>query len=107
MTCREKLKMNHPENVDKAYFGGCSACPSTYGYLDKPTYCNDTDYGTGSKRCTDCWDREIPGLHKITPEFDIHALIDRCMEKRDRSVHLYFNENGMSVCIYPYSEDGE
>lgn len=38
---------------------------------------------------------------------EVHTLIDDAMEKRDRSVSLYFNpENGMSVNVYPWP-DGE
>lgn len=97
MTCREKLAMEYPDKIDPASAGGCVGCPGDYGYSS----ISATDCGGG---CTECWDREIPGLHKITPEFDIHALIDRCMEKRDRYVSIFFTEHGTNVHIYPYSE---
>lgn len=54
MTCREKLMKEHPEKVSKEYNGGCAGCPSTYGYLPNPKWCNS------SCNCTMCWDREIP-----------------------------------------------
>lgn len=56
MTCREKLKLEHPERIGDQWQGGCNGCPSMRGYLDDPPeeWCKKA-------RCTDCWDREIPG----------------------------------------------
>lgn len=39
---------------------------------------------------------------------EVHTLIDDAMEKRDRSVSLYFNpETGMSVNVYPWPDPDE
>lgn len=54
MTCREKLAMEHPEEIDPAYFGGCNDCPMSYKYAKKPEYCKP-----GEETCTKCWDREV------------------------------------------------
>lgn len=54
MTCREKLKMEHPEYVNEELVSGCNFCPSYFGYLPNPID------GCGSMSCKDCWDREIP-----------------------------------------------
>lgn len=69
MTCREKLKIEHPENVDESICCGCSGCPHHYGYLDRPSYCNDL-YIPVEERCTRCWGREIPENKPVysTPE---------------------------------------
>lgn len=32
MTCREKLAMEHPEELDSERLGGCKGCPQTYKY---------------------------------------------------------------------------
>ena len=61
MTCREKLKLEHPELVDMDYIGGCHGCPNDYGYLPRPEGCSE-DPGMN---CTECWDREIPGTETI------------------------------------------
>ena len=61
MTCREKLKIEHPECIDESICCGCSGCPHHYGYLDRPSYCND-QYIPVEERCTRCWDREIPEI---------------------------------------------
>lgn len=57
MTCREKLKIECPDEVDRQWVGGCCGCPGGHDYLDKPEWCdgigNDDD-------CARCWDREIP-----------------------------------------------
>ena len=61
MTCREKLKLEHPDKVNDGHTGGCEGCPDCYGYLRMPIYCpGDGD----TKICTKCWNREIP----MTPE---------------------------------------
>lgn len=37
----------------------------------------------------------------------IYRIIEHAMEKRDRSVFLYFGESGVSLNIFPYSEEEE
>ena len=65
MTCREKLKMEYPENVNAKYDGGCSGCPSTYCYMyDDESLCASDSYDA----CTKCWDREIPGTEPTVRE---------------------------------------
>lgn len=59
MTCREKLKIEHPEKIGEQYYGGCDGCPPTYGYLDPPDICAK-DIEPSEEVCTACWDREIP-----------------------------------------------
>ena len=79
MTCREKLKLEHPEYVIKdytsdkeyrsisglgsRYAGGCKGCPSTYGYMADPDWCDGTSSG-----CAECWDRKIPGTDRLKTE---------------------------------------
>lgn len=59
MTCREKLKIEHPECIGPGYLGGCLGCPNRYGYLDNPSFCSD-NVPDSKKLCDACWDREIP-----------------------------------------------
>lgn len=54
MTCREKLKIEHPECVKDLYDGGCKGCPHNYGYLPKIVNCSADNI-----KCRECWDREI------------------------------------------------
>lgn len=112
MTCREKLKIEYPKYVGAEFVGGCLACPMVYGYLARPSYCNQS----GCKcDCTACWDREIPGTEKTEtdtpwgkiktdiPWEKISEMVEEGMQKRDREIHLYFNpETGVSVNFYPW-----
>ena len=59
MTCREKLKIEHPDRINMECLGGCVGCPSSYEYLDNPDYCEDCNIPV-KERCAMCWDREIP-----------------------------------------------
>lgn len=67
MTCREKLKIEHPEDIDPKCAGGCHKCPHDYGYMEKPKECVSKTYFIS---CTECWDREIPEA-KAKPTFAI------------------------------------
>lgn len=55
MTCREKLRLEHPDRLDHTQYGGTIDCPKDYGYMDQPDWCRIND-----ATCTRCWDREIP-----------------------------------------------
>lgn len=35
----------------------------------------------------------------------IHRIIEHVMEKRDRSVSIFFGKDGVSLTVYPYSEE--
>lgn len=53
MTCREKLAIEYPKNINKQYARGCKSCPYDYGYV-KNNYCVEI-YGS----CEECWDRKV------------------------------------------------
>lgn len=44
---------------------------------------------------------------KTASIFDIHELIEDSMAKKDRYISIYVNENGLSVNVYPLTEDEE
>lgn len=56
MTCLEKLKKEHPEDI--ASNGKPLYCPSIYGYAERPNFCCDDSYADMYKRCETCWNRE-------------------------------------------------
>ena len=58
MTLIEKVRKEHPDEMNS--FDRPVYCPTKYGYADQPSYCGDIDYGDANKRCTECWNREIP-----------------------------------------------
>ena len=115
MTCREKLKIEHPEKITKKSYGGCGGCPGSYGYLDNPNYCpGKTGKNTFEDSCTKCWDREIPELEPM-PEnrsyisniLDHVRFIERVMVNGDKSVNIYIRPDGdLSISVYPYPEQG-
>lgn len=61
MTCRERLKIEHPDDICESACGGCFGCPDSHGYLPTPSYCTNDD---DEYSCTKCWDREIPGTEE-------------------------------------------
>lgn len=70
MTCREKLKQEHPEEIDIECFGGCNNCPSTYGYAKDPEWCEALE-----TKCTKCWDREVETDIETEVETDVDSGI--------------------------------
>ena len=98
MTCREKLKMEHPEFLNKALLGGCDGCPCDYGYLDDPEQCAATE-----EYCTKCWDREIPGTEPTTPKEDVvnhpNHYTNGGMECIDEMLLIFGVEATMNFCL--------
>lgn len=43
----------------------------------------------------------------VLKNFDLHKFIDECITKKDRSVSIYFNPNGVSISVYPYDMSEE
>ena len=80
MTCREKLAMEHPEDVNEKWTGGCYGCPSDYGYrLDTPENCDCFS----EEICAACWDREVIRENE-TPKRGLRAkagVIDEAIPK--------------------------
>ena len=69
MTALEKLKLEHLEEFDEDGFPIC--CPHYFEYLDRPPYCEDSDYGSTRERCTSCWNREIPEEKEDKPAMEL------------------------------------
>lgn len=94
MTCREKLKLEHPEEYEAIKEGNCAyaGCPSRYGYLKDPTDCV-------SKSCIDCWDREIPESDPSTYQHDSDAIPIGKVESVEST------EEGITVSVIKDSGD--
>lgn len=73
MTAREKLAIEHPEQLNDEEPGGCMGCPEDYGYLPDADFCTNSydRYGDLFERCRKCWDREIPEETKEEKENDM------------------------------------
>lgn len=112
MTYREKLKKELPDRVGKRYTGGCDGCPQDYGYCkvgDIMHICLSEEFNVGpnERRCSKCWDQEIPSTEKQKETTnalpaDIRQLIEDQIGKKDRYVSIFISESGISVDIYPY-----
>lgn len=77
MTCREKLEIEHPKNVDDKYIGGCVGCPHTYGYAKEPEWCKRdcVEY----EYCRKCWDREAEEVENSTKDSGERTVLARDM----------------------------
>lgn len=97
MTCREKLKMEHPTMLDDNFYGGCENCSTDYGYLDDPSWCACND-----RTCRDCWDREIPGTEP-TPQEDVvnhpNHYTNGGMECIDEMILIFGIKATMAFCL--------
>jgi hypothetical protein len=69
MTCKEKLKLDHPdwndENIEHVIEWG--DCPEHYGYAPYREVCDG--------RCYECWDREIQNTADVKNETTTGCLI--------------------------------
>lgn len=101
MTCREKLKIEHPGSINPSHFGGCRGCPHNYGYLPlSKRLCggNSSDYD--HETCTKCWDQEVedPAIATAaktveTEAYDYHAYAKHLRMKYEALIEAGFNED--------------
>ena len=94
MTCWEKYIADHP-HIPRCIDGlKClpPGCPSNYGYLDDPSWCD----GDGAE-CRMCWEREIPGTENDKKENEnmsdelIAEAYDEKYKNTSASSHMYDN----------------
>lgn len=92
MTCREKMMIEHPDDVENFWLGGVAGCPDDVGYLPKPEGCYG--YKLDGTKCTKCWDREIPEENPVKSGFWIvcyvpegHETYVTCSACGDRQLH--------------------
>lgn len=92
MTCREKLKLEHP--AEECYDVEKSRCPSEFGYLDDPEWCIVSD-----RVCDRCWGREIPD--DFSESKYLHSLGESLAEGLHSSVNHSekSGENSLTMCF--------
>lgn len=73
MTCREWMRDNKPDNVDKRFKGGVSGCPYNF-YLIKNKSCLCNGSFPEYKKCTACWDQPI--------EYDPNEASDKTHDQK-------------------------
>lgn len=82
MTCREKLKMEHPNEFGLYLL---TACPCEFGYAEDPA---DSLDGICDRNCSECWEQEV-----ITTGVANHSLIDEICEARKKFIDAGFSAN--------------
>lgn len=112
MTCREKLKLEHPEKVSEDCMGGCIDCPHTYGYIPKgQCLCHCTEDAPGSIVCGRCWDQEIPEPAKenvhIPNTLNMIDFVNGVMAEGNKTVSIRIENDSINFSIYPYPKEGE
>lgn len=98
MTRREFVIKNYGENVmDDGVFGGIQGCPGHYKKLvdaDKSITSASQPYGTCRKKgepfsdrvCTECWNQEIPGTKKTSPNGFRLEKVEKAVKEADLSI---------------------
>lgn len=94
MTCREKLKLEHP--ADECYDVEESRCPSEFGYLDDPEWCI-----VSNKVCGRCWGREIPDDFSESELKYLHSLEESLVEGFQSSINHSekSGESSLTMCF--------
>lgn len=123
MTCREKLKTEHPDMIDNERWGGCKGCPHMVGYIPRPEYCpyggnefNMLSMDAQKILCMECWNRVMPSSTNTKSELtekkprisnmqDLLFFVEHVMAKGDKSVSIYIRNNDMQISVYPYPEE--
>lgn len=98
MTCFEKLKLEHPNNVSARFAGGARGCPSDYGYMPNPP----TKDALCTLSCDECWNREINDTESgtsSTVNHPQHYIREGGMECIDEMILVFGIEATMSFCL--------
>lgn len=99
MTYKEKLMIEHPDNLKPRYVGGCYGCPSDYGYFpddEKPCHIDSRFKNMRlSEKCTLCWNREIPTVEKSK----LHGFVDFAMDKIHSGYVIELRNGALGMCI--------
>ena len=105
MTCREKLKIEHPGSINPFSFGGCRGCPYNYGYLPlSKRLCGGNYRGFNHETCTKCWDQEVEEVEE--PEIAAAAkYAKRLRMKYEALIEAGFNEDQAMQLIPLWFDD--
>jgi hypothetical protein len=129
MTCREKLKIEHPDEVDGRWIGGCFGCPDTnlrqYIMTDQTACRGIRGTSAGIETCTRCWDTEIPDTEPsessessehtepteqkshIPTMTDLQWLMRKALGYPGIAVSITFMEDAITFNAYPYPTQEE
>ena len=97
MTFKEKLKIEHPEDISEKYDVGCFGCPYVHDYesvAESSVNCTTN----GGKGCEYCWNREMENTEvktKVKKEFDWEEF----KNKRNKiAVHCKTEDEAKDFC---------
>jgi hypothetical protein len=135
MTCREKLKIEHPTELSDMWIGGCLGCPDeeTRRYIAPgQTACRGNKVvGASVENCTKCWDTETPDTEPTTQEpetapseqepttepanekssipsmTDLQWLLRKALGYPGIAVSITFMEDAITFNAYPYPTQEE
>ena len=89
MTRREFMEKNHPDVVGDRFRGGVLACPRNYRDLadidPSVAECSSIRCGMDPK-CTACWNQEIPGTKKTSPNGFRLEKVEKAVKEADLSI---------------------
>lgn len=85
MTFREKLEQEYPQWIDDKLEGGCTGCPSTFGYEDEDPCRHDR-----IRDCRACWDRQMPPPPEEKEQHDL--------EINEEIIRGYCNQYELEPC---------
>lgn len=108
MTFKEKLEIEHPEEISEEYDSGCFGCPHDYGYESISESVVNCDV-YGGKGCVHCWNREMEATKlkaKVKKEFnweefkDVNNKIAVHCKTEEEAKHFckQMHEHGMAWC---------
>lgn len=97
MTFKEKLEIEHPEEIREEYDSGCFGCPHDYGYESISESVVNCDV-YGEKGCVYCWNREKEPTKlkaKLKKEFNWEEFKD---VNNKIAVHCKIEEEAKDFC---------
>lgn len=97
MTFKEKLEIEHPEEISEEYDSGCFGCPHDYGYESISESVVNCDV-YGEKGCVYCWNREMEPTKlkaKLKKEFNWEEFKD---VNNKIAVHCKIEEEAKDFC---------
>lgn len=119
MTFKEKLKIEHPEDISEEYYGSCCGCPHNHDYesvAESSVNCTKN----GGKGCEYCWNREMENTEvkvEVKKEFNwdefkvennkiaVHCKTEEELKDFCKQMNKYYGKDCLlSSVFYVYEE---
>jgi hypothetical protein len=87
MTYLDLLKIEHPDALDKSYYGGCCGCPGNY--WDGAPHRDNCGRNPSPMNCAHCWYSEVPNsIPAPRVQFNINEMQKGEKEMEPRNISL-------------------